>query len=125
MNNWFAYQAMIPGERGAKRVQDLMNHSKFSLENPNRARSLIGSFVMGNPTGFNLPDGSGYRFFVDQIHAMDAINPQMAARVLTAMGSWRRLEPKRKEQAKQALQSLASKSNLSRDVQEIVDRTLQ
>jgi aminopeptidase N len=124
MDKWFAVQAMIPGERTLSRVIELTKHSTFSFDNPNRMRSLIGTFATSNPTGFNRIDGAGYRFFADFIIGVDKANPQTAARILTAMRSWRSLEPIRKEKAREALASIAAESTLSADVRDIVDRTL-
>ena len=124
MDKWFAVQAMIPGEKTLGRVIELTKHSTFSFDNPNRMRSLIGTFATSNPTGFNRIDGAGYKFFADFIIGVDKANPQTAARILTAMRSWRSLEPIRKEKAREALASIAAESTLSADVRDIVDRTL-
>ncbi len=124
MDKWFAVQAMIPGNTTLERVIDLTKHRAFSFDNPNRMRSLIGTFATSNPTGFNRPDGAGYRFFADFVIGVDKANPQTAARLLTAMRSWRSLEPMRKEKARESLATIAGTSGLSADVRDIVDRTL-
>ena len=66
------------------------------MANPNRVRSLIGSFAQGNPTQFNRPDGAGYEFMADRILALDPNNPQVASRMTTAFKSWRVLESGRR-----------------------------
>ena len=86
------------GESNASRtrsrtLQGLLSHPKFSLKNPNRVRALIGSFVNGNPTGFNRADGAGYEFLASSALQIDRFNPHMAARLLGAFESWRTLEP--------------------------------
>ncbi len=124
MDKWFAVQAMVPGNATLDRVIALTKHRAFSFNNPNRMRSLIGTFATSNPTGFNRPDGAGYRFFADFIIGVDKANPQTAARLLTAMRSWRSLEPVRKEEARESLAFIAGTSGLSADVRDIVDRTL-
>ena len=124
MDKWLSVQAMIPGSATLQRVIALTKHRAFSFDNPNRMRSLIGTFATSNPTGFNRPDGAGYKFFADFIIGVDTANPQTAARLLTAMRSWRSLEPVRKELAREALASIAGASGLSADVRDIVDRTL-
>jgi aminopeptidase N len=124
MDKWFAVQAMIPGEETLNSVISLTRHKAFSFDNPNRMRSLIGTFATSNPTGFNRADGLGYRFFADFIIGVDKANPQTAARILTAMRSWRSLEPVRKEKAREALATIAATSGLSADVRDIVERTL-
>ncbi|WP_419913240.1 aminopeptidase N [Hoeflea sp.] len=124
IDKWLSIQATIPGPNTLERVLQLMGTRHFSIENPNRVRALIGSFAAGNPTGFNLPDGAAYDFLAGQIIDLDARNPQVAARILTAMRSWKSLEPVRRERARIALSEIAQHSPLSPDVRDIADRTL-
>ena len=124
VDKWFGVQALIPGIRGLNRVRKLITHPAFSLENPNRARSLLGLFASGNMTAFHSADGKGYEFYADQIIALDKINPQIAARLLTLMNNWKQMEKNRSSLAKAALKRIASTPKLSRDVQEIVDRMI-
>ena len=113
-----------PEEETLPRVRRLMSHHAFSMNNPNRLRSLIGSFANGNPTRFNAPDGSGYDLLVETVLAVDGVNPQVAARLLAAFRSWRSLEPGRRAAAEAALQRVASQPSLSADVRDIVQRSL-
>ncbi|WP_136659181.1 aminopeptidase N [Nitratireductor sp. XY-223] len=124
IDKWLMIQATIPGPDTLERVMRLMGTRHFSIENPNRVRALIGSFAAGNPTGFNLPDGAAYEFLAEQIIDLDQRNPQVAARILTAMRSWKSLEPVRQEKARAALATIAQQSSLSPDVRDITDRTL-
>jgi aminopeptidase N len=124
MDKWFAAQAMIPGPNTLEHVISLTKHDAFSFANPNRMRSLIGTFATSNPTGFHREDGAGYRYLSDFVLGLDKNNPQTAARILTAMRSWRSLETVRREQARQALAAIASAPTLSPDVRDIVDRIL-
>ena len=96
----------------------------YDASNPNRIRSLIGTFAAGNATGFNRADGAGYMLLADQVLEIDPKNPQVAARLLTSMRSWRNLEPIRKAAAKVALEKIAGSDGLSADVSDIVERTL-
>ena len=79
---------------------------------------------MGNPTQFNRPDGNGYRLVAETVMALDRTNPQVAARMLTAFGSWRMLEPGRRDLAKSTLLEIRAAAGLSRDVEDILARTL-
>ena len=106
------------------RVRALTAHPAFSLSNPNRVRALIGNFAQANQTQFNRADGAGHAFHADTMIALDAINPQVAARLMTAFRSWRALEPVRRDHAEAALKRVASAPNLSRDVNDIVARSL-
>ncbi|MCP8897004.1 aminopeptidase N [Shinella daejeonensis] len=122
LDKWFAIQATVPGESALDRVRDLMENPHFTASNPNRVRALIGTFAFANPTGFNRADGAGYRFLAEQILAIDPKNPQLAARILTAMRSWRSLEGGRADHALNALRSITAAEKLSSDVSDIVDR---
>jgi aminopeptidase N len=124
LDKWFALQAAIPETETLARVQALMAHPAFSLGNPNRVRSLIGSFALNNPTQFHRRDGAGYEFVADIVMRVDASNPQLAARLLTAFGSWRTMEPERRAAAERALRRIAGRADLSRDVGDIVQRSL-
>ena len=99
LDKWFALQAQIPETRTLDRVRGLMRHHAFSLANPNRVRSLIGGFA-ANQTQFNRADGDGYQFLEEIVVKLDATNPQVAARLLTAMRSWRSLEEGRRALAR-------------------------
>ncbi|WP_457298241.1 aminopeptidase N [Phyllobacterium sp. P5_D12] len=124
MDKWFVVQAMQPGNGALDKVRELMTHKLFSLDNPNRTRALIGAFSSGNQTGFNRADGAGYTFFAETILTIDKKNPQLAARLLTAMRSWRSFEPVRREHARESLATIARETGLSADVRDIVERTL-
>jgi aminopeptidase N len=125
IDKWFAIQATVPGQTTLARVTQLMASPHFAPNNPNRLRSLIGSFAMANPTGFNRADGAGYAFLAAQIIEIDKRNPQVAARVLTSMRSWRSLEPGRAAHAKAALLTIDRAGALSTDVRDLVDRMLK
>jgi len=124
LDKWFSLQAMIPEPETLERVRGLMRHPAFSMGNPNRVRSLIGSFAMANLTQFNRPDGAGYDFLADTVIALDARNPQVAARLLTAFRTWKMLEPTRRAQAEKALRRVADTPGLSPDVADISGRSL-
>jgi len=131
IDKWFSLQGMQRGEVGphaGKRTIDtvraLMEHPAFNLRNPNRARSLIFSFCSGNPAQFHAQDGSGYAFWADQVLALDAINPQVAARLARVMDRWQKYEMPLRERMRAALERVAASSALSRDVREIVGKAL-
>jgi len=115
----------VPGEATLARVQALESDPLFTLRNPNRARSLFGAFASGNPSGFHRADGKGYALLADKLVALDALNPQIAARLATAFNGWHRLEPVRREVAKQVLMDLSGRSDLSRNLSEIVAGVLK
>src|SRR5262249_32249369 len=96
----------------------------FSFANPNRVRSLIGAFAQTNQTQFNRADGAGYDFVAGCVLALDPKNPQVAARLTTAFRSWRAFEPVRRGKAEEALRRIGQSAGLSRDVRDIVERSL-
>ncbi|MDI6026494.1 aminopeptidase N [Corticibacterium sp. UT-5YL-CI-8] len=124
MDKWFMIQATAPGTATLDAVSGLMKHPAFSIGNPNRVRSLIGSFASANQTGFHRADGAGYAFFVETVLEVEKRNPQVAARLATAMRSWRSLEPTRQELARQALLAVQAQEGLSADLRDIIERTL-
>ncbi len=125
IDKWFLIQATIPGEDALARVKALMEDEKFNANNPNRVRSLVGAFAFSNATGFNRADGEGYRLLAAQILAIDPKNPQLAARILTSMRSWRSLESARADHARAALMEIERAPQLSTDVRDIVERMLK
>lgn len=124
MDKWFQIQASVPGPQTVDAVRALTSHPTFSMANPNRVRSLIGTFSSANQTGFHRADGEGYRFFSQTVLEVEKRNPQVAARLATALRSWRALEPGRQAKAREALLSIANGENLSADLRDIVERTL-
>ena len=105
-------------------VQALLEHEHFTRANPNRFRSLVGAFAAANPTGFHATDGSGYRLVGEEIAALDSRNPQVAARLATCFSGWRRQGDARGALMREVLQGLMDRPGLSRDVGEVVGRSL-
>jgi aminopeptidase N len=124
VDKWFSLQAAIPEPATLDRVKTLARHPAFSFANPNRVRALIHAFAMANQKEFNRADGAGYDFIVDTVLTLDPKNPQLAARLLSALKSWRVLEPQRRARAEAALRRVAAAPSLSPDVGDIVQRAL-
>lgn len=125
IDTWFAAQAQSPLPSTLKTVKALTGDPLFSRTSPNKVRALIGHFAMQNPVQFNRPDGAGYEFVAGEVLAINAFNPQIAARMLGAFRSWRALEAGRRGHARRALQRVAKTPGLSRDVYEIVTKMLE
>jgi aminopeptidase N len=85
-------------------------------------QSLFGSFARGNATGFHRRDGAGYRWLGERLLELDAMNPQVAARLATAFNGWKKLEPVRREAAHAVVADLAARQDLSRDLTDILQR---
>jgi aminopeptidase N len=124
IDKWLALQASIPEPGTIARIKALTSHPAFSMSNPNRVRALFGSFAMANQTQLNRADGAGYDLLADTVLALDPKNPQVAARLLTSLRSWRVLEDGRRARAEAALRRIAAQPSLSRDVGDIVSRAL-
>jgi len=126
IDKWFALQAGTPDRGGdvLPKVRQLMQHPDFNLRNPNRARSLIFSYCSANPAAFHRLDAAGYVYWSEQVLALDAINPQVAARLARAMDRWARLAQPYRDAAKVAIERVAAKVDLSNDVREVVSRAL-
>jgi len=124
LDKWFAVQAMsrLPGTPA--RVRALTRHPQFDLRNPNRLRSLIGSFCHYNPLHFHAADGSGYGLLSDYVLQLDPLNPQVAARMARAFDRWRKFDDGRQSHARAALERIRDHAGLSKDVAEVVTRAL-
>jgi aminopeptidase N len=131
IDNWFALQARAPEPLGAgageafAKAKALMLHPAFSLKNPNRARSLVHTLCTQNPAAFHRSDAAGYVFWADQVLAIDAFNPSLAARLARALEHWRRLAEPWRAAAREALLRVQAKADLSSDTREIIDKALQ
>ncbi|HRE43427.1 MAG TPA: aminopeptidase N C-terminal domain-containing protein, partial [Terricaulis sp.] len=109
IDKWFAAQASAQRPDALARVQALSAHADFNPRNPNRVRSLAAAFAIRNPRAFHAADGGGYRFLAGLAGDIDALNPALAARLLTAFESWRRFDSGRQAHAKAALEGLAAR----------------
>jgi aminopeptidase N len=125
VNQWFQAQAMaiLPG--ALERVQDLMRHSAYDASNPNKVRSLVAAFCGGNPVNFHRADGRGYQFLADQVAGLDGDNPQLAARLLGPVTRWKKYPQANADDMRAALEQIASGPTLSKDVYEIVSKSLK
>ena len=126
IDKWFQMQAGAPDRGGdiLPLVKQLMQHPDFSITNPNRARSLVFAYCSGNPAGFHRADGAGYAFWVEQVLALDAINPQVAARLARALDRWKKLADPYREPARAAIARVAASAALSNDTREVISRAL-
>jgi aminopeptidase N len=124
VNKWFSLQAGIEDEGAVDRVQGLLGHPAFSWSNPNRVRAVLGTFATMNLPGFHRRDGAGYKLLADKVLDLDRRNPQVAARLLSALGRWRRFDPDRQARMRAELERVVATSGLSRDTFEIASKSL-
>lgn len=123
LDKWFAVQAMADHDDVINDVKKLMSHTDFSLSNPNKVRALISSFSMANPRYFHTQ--SGYDLLENVILELDPINPQTTARLLTPFTRSKRYQKPLQEMMQAALERISKKENLSKDVFEIVTKSLE
>ena len=123
LDKWFALQASNELPDALATVKALLSHPDFNIKNPNKVRAVIGAFTQGNPRHFHAKDGSGYAFLTDMLLTLDKINPQITARLATPFTRWQRLDKGRQDEMKQQLKTLAA-NNLSRDLRELVEKSL-
>jgi aminopeptidase N len=124
LDKWFTLEATstLPGTLA--RVKELQGHPRFDPANPNRIRALVGGFTMGNPVRFHSRDGSGYAFIADEVQRIDALNPQIAARLCQSLVRWRRFDRERAQAMTDALRRIVETPTLSKDVFEIASKGL-
>jgi aminopeptidase N len=124
LDKWFAIQAMSSLPDTLARVVALSRHADFDLRNPNRMRALVASFATANPVRFHASSGEGYRFLADTLLQVDAFNSQVAARLVSAFGTWRRHETVRQSLMHRELERIHATPGLSRATFELVSKTL-
>ncbi|HCW60452.1 MAG TPA: aminopeptidase N, partial [Sphingobium sp.] len=123
LDKWFQTQAFALHPDTVDLVEELGRHKDFTLNNPNRVRALYGAFS-GNQWAFHHRSGKGYRLVADCILALDAINPQTAARLVPPLGRWKRFDAQRAALMQAQLQRILSRPGLSKDVMEQVRKSL-
>ncbi|MFN2375723.1 MAG: aminopeptidase N [Candidatus Binatia bacterium] len=124
VDKWLGVQATseLPGTLAE--VEKLMGHEAFDLRNPNKVRSLVGAFCSANAIRFHDASGAGYRFLADNVLQLDKLNPQVAARMAGIFSRWRRHDEARRELQRTELARIVAEPSLSRDVFEVVTKSL-
>ena len=124
VDKWFALQAMSERAGVMQDVKALIEHPAYERRNPNKVRAVVGAFCFNNPAGFHDPSGVGYEFLADRVLELDPVNPQVSARLVGSLGRWRKYDPARQDLMKAALERIVASPNLSKDVYEIVSKSL-
>lgn len=123
LDKWFSLAASYPKSAVFATLEQLTAHPQFSWKNPNRVRAVFGAFYQQNPEMFHSDDGKGYQVLADVVLKMDAINPQIASRLVTPLLSWKRYPSERQQQLKQVLNAMLEQE-LSNDLYEKVSKSL-
>ncbi len=124
VDQWFSIQATCTLTGTLEKVKNLMKHVDFKFQNPNKVRSLIGAFCGQNHINFHNSDGSGYEFLAEQIMQLDTLNPQIASRLLAPLTRWEKYDPSRQKLMIKQLGRVRAKEDLSKDVFEVVEKSL-
>jgi aminopeptidase N len=124
MDKWFSVQALSSREDTFASVKGLSEHADFTLENPNRVRALLSAFCRQNQVRFHQTDGAAYEFIADKVLELDRLNPQVAASLVASFNQWKRYDSARQDLMKAQLERIAGTAGLSKDVGEIVARSL-
>ena len=125
VDKWFSLQAASTLAGTVDEVRTLLEHPAFELTNPNRFRSLVAAFSQRNQVRFHDQSGTGYRFLADQLLRLIPVNPQVSARLLSPLTTWRRYEPGRSQLMQQQLQRIKAVPDLPCDVYEVVTKSLE
>ena len=123
MDKYFMLVASSTRSDTFERVQAALSHPRFSMENPNKVRSLIGMFTR-NIAEFHHQSGRGYQFVADKIIALDEYNPQVAARLVQAFNVLSRVDDARQSLMLAQLERIQTQANVSKDTAEIVGKIL-
>ncbi|MEH3035902.1 MAG: aminopeptidase N [Sphingomonas adhaesiva] len=124
LDKWFQTQALSSRADTPRLVAELAEHPDFTLANPNRARALVGAFAV-NQRAFHAAGGAGYVWLADQLLALDALNPQTAAKLLPPLGRWRRFDPARAALMRAQLERIVSAPGISKDLFEQASKSLE
>lgn len=123
LDKWFALQGLTDREDTVDKVKALLAHGDFTYRNPNRLRTLVGSFS-SNAVHFHRKDGAGYELLADVVITANGINPSVAARLLAPLRQWKRYDRSRQGLMEKALQRILAEKSLSPDVYEIASKSL-
>lgn len=124
INKWLSLQATSTLPKTLEVVKELTQQVCFNAKNPNSVRSLIGAFVSNNPYRFHQSDGSGYEFLTEWVLKIDPFNPQLASRILEPLIRWKRFDSNRQQLMKAQLEHMAKTPNLSKDISELITKSL-
>jgi len=124
MDKWFILQGSNPSVAALSTIKATMSHQAFSLKNPNRTRSLIGSFAANNAVNFHAKSGEGYAFLGEVLLELNESNPQVASRLIDPLLKFKKYDHDRQDLMKAQLQRLADLDNLAKDLFEKVNKAL-
>lgn len=123
MDKWLTTQAKADRPDALETVKGLLEHPAFVITNPNKVRAVMRGFSSNAPA-LHAKDGSGYEFVSDMTVKLDGINPMVAADTVKPLTRWKKFDPERQEMMKAALEKVLAKPGLSKNVYELVSKSL-
>ncbi len=124
LEKWFEMMSSLNFKvEGIDNIKKLMKHKSFDMKNPNKLRSVLGTFQRENILLFHAQDSSGYKFVSQQIIIIDKRNPQAAARLILPLTRFKNYNESRKNKIKKVLKNIINK-NPSNDLTEIIEKAL-
>ncbi len=124
LDKWFALHANTDRADILARISMLMGHNQFTINNPNRVRALVGTFSFFNVSGFHNIDGTGYKFVADYLIKLNEVNPQVAARLITPLIQWQKVDKTRQQLMQHQLMRIGDTEGLSNDLFEKISKSL-
>ncbi|MGN1281188.1 MAG: aminopeptidase N [Succinivibrio sp.] len=124
-DNYFRVQATVPSVEAVKNVKTLMSHRSYDGNNPNRVRALPGALALSNPVALHDLSGEGYDLLCQEVKRLNSVNASVAARILTPLLSFRRLDGKRQGMIREHLEKLMTIKSISRSIYEKVQSALR
>jgi aminopeptidase N len=124
VNQWLSVQAGSAEYGTIDNINKLLEHESFDIKNPNKVRSVIGAFAGQSLINFHAPDGAGYQLLADKIILLNRLNPQIASRLVSPLSKWNRYVDSQAQQMKLQLQRIMAEEDLSKDVYEVVSKSL-
>ncbi|MET0356315.1 MAG: aminopeptidase N [Cellvibrio sp.] len=124
VNQWLTVQATCSLPGTLTRVKALEVHNAYDSKNPNKIRALVSSFCNNNAINFHDKAGDGYKFLADKVIILNKQNPQIASRLLTPLTKWKKYNSDRQELMKAQLERIMAEPDLSKDVYEVVSKSL-
>lgn len=125
IEQWLSIQCSSAKSGKLEAVKRLMTHEAFDIKNPNKVRSVIGAFCNQNLINFHDANGDGYRFLADNVIELNKLNPQIASRLVTPLTRWKKFDEGRQELMQAQLKRILSEENLSKDVYEVVSKSIK
>lgn len=123
MDKWISVQATADEAGVIDKIGQLRKNPVFAMDNPNKVRSLFGSFASLNFAQFHASDGRGYALIADTILELDSLNPQVASSLAKQFAVASKLDESRQRLIARQLDKILKRDGLSKDVYEIVSKT--